>query len=91
MAETLDDDDVAFIFVLFLFLGSGGLALLGSLFAPVRGWMVEHSILVQGDQVIIPIVAGVGLGWPQILVLGGILLAALIGAVALKRRSARHI
>lgn len=49
-------------------------------------WLVDHGVLTAVDDALIPLVLGTGLGWRQL----GILLCALVGAVAVLRLRRRR-
>lgn len=77
--------------VTLLFMVCGGMATgifsFGVILVPVREWMVQFHLLAQGEQVVIPFVDGIGFGWPQIVVVAGLILVLVALLVALRRRA----
>lgn len=81
-----EDDLLTLIFML-----CGGMATgmfsFGLLLIPVRNWMMQYHLLAAGDQVVIPFVDGIGFGWPQIVMVAGLILVLVAFLVALRRRA----
>ncbi|MBF0816232.1 hypothetical protein E4U02_07415 [Microbacterium paludicola] len=81
-----NDDDLITLFMLLSGAVSSGM-FAGMFLEPARDWAVQHGLLALGDAVIVPIVDGVGLGLPQLLILGGgLALLLVLGGTLIHRR-----
>jgi len=85
-----EDDLLTLLFMLFGGIATGGFSL-GVVLLPVRDWMVVYHLLDVGDSVVIPFVAGIGFGWPQIVVAAGILVVGVLFLVWLRRRGRERV
>lgn len=85
------DDTITLLWVA-VFLISTGVLSLGSLFAPVRIWLIGHNVLAAGHQILIPLFDGVGLGWVQLVAIAcvlGIVVTLSIGTARRRRQRVR--
>lgn len=87
--QTANQNEEDLVTLLFVVCGGAatGVFSLGMILNPVRDWMVQHSLLEAGQDVVLPIVGDVGFGWPQLTVIGGLLIASIVLVVWLRRRS----
>lgn len=74
--NTTTDDDTLWL----IFIGAFALSAfpVATLFAPVRGWMIDTGILIVGEDVLIPIVDGAGLDIWRIAIIAGVMLVGLM-------------
>lgn len=86
-----DEDDLTTL--LFMLCGGAatGMFSLGVILVPIREWMVQHFLIAHGDSVVIPLFDDIGFGWPQILVLAGILVVGVTLLVWLRRRRRNRV
>lgn len=91
-SSTTNEDDITQLLLIVMggiALGGGSIA--GVLFSPIRTWLIEYHLLAHGEEVVLPFVDGVGLGWLQIIVLIGLLVALVAITVSWRRRRAARI
>lgn len=87
------DDLTTLLMMLMGALAMGG-GVLGAMFAPVRLWMIEHHVLASGQDVVLKFTddgGAIGLGWAQLIVLGGLVLALIVVSISWKMRRAARL
>lgn len=80
-----DDDWFTVIMVLVVALSLG---VFGGLVAPIRAFFLDWKILVQGDEVLIPLFEDIGFDIWRVLLIVGLAVLIIVGAIATHR--ARH-
>jgi hypothetical protein len=91
MTQSVKENEEDLTTLLFMLCGGAatGMFSFGVILIPIRVWMVQHSLLASGGQVVIPFVDGIGLGWAQIVVIAGLLALLLTLIVWTRRRRSR--
>lgn len=93
MEPRTNDEDVVTVIMILLSTGMiGGLSLVGFL-KPIQEWAIAQGLLLPGDlaDVRFPWDPSIGLDWGRILIAGGVVALAIVGALfALVRRNRRR-
>ncbi|PZO62933.1 MAG: hypothetical protein DI498_14410 [Paracoccus denitrificans] len=93
MTQSAAENEDDLLTLMFMLCGgmATGMFSFGVLFNPLRDWMVQYHLLAQGAEVVIPFVDGIGFGWPQIVVAGGLIIALVATVVWLRRRARERV
>jgi hypothetical protein len=90
-AQSVSEDDWITLLLIGVLAFATGIVSVGMFLDPLRDWMLTYHLLEQGDQVVLPLVDGVGFGVGQLLVIVSLLLIGIALLVWVKRRAAARV
>ncbi len=88
--NTPRDNDDDWFYVIMVLLVALSLGVFGGLVAPVRAFFLDWKILVQGDEVLIPLFEDVGFDIWRILLIAGLAVLIIVATVATYRARRRR-